>query len=159
MEANQEEAISHEEEAFDCLPGPDGENIVINMTTAKKSRHIRSQGQLEALKKAQIARKEKAVLRREEKSKPVAVPVSSPEEKPSKDYKAMYRAQKRELDELRFERAVYERVKEVTTSKPQEPTPVPAPTPPPKASIEDFMAMGWKTTGPPPRKKNVTSHW
>lgn len=154
MEANQEEAISHEEEAFDCLPGPDGENIVINMTTAKKSRHIRSQGQLEALKKAQIARKEKAVLRREEKSKPVAVPVSPPEEKPSKDYKAMYRAQKRELDELRFERAVYERVKEVTTA-PQ----VPAPTPPPKASIEDFMAMGWKTTGPPPRKKNVTSHW
>lgn len=154
MEANQEEAISHEEEAFDCLPGPDGENIVINMTTAKKSRHIRSQGQLEALKKAQIARKEKAVLRREEKSKPVAVPVSPPEEKPSKDYKAMYRAQKRELDELRFERAVYERVKEVTTAPP-----APAPTPPPKASIEDFMAMGWKTTGPPPRKKNVTSHW
>ena len=166
MEANQEGCASREDrdaradEAFDCAP--DGENsaIVINMTTAKKSRHVRSQAQLEALAKAQTARKENAVRRREEKTKPVAVPASAPtanqEEKAAKDYRAMYRAQKRELDELRFERAVHERLREVTT--PQA-APVPAaPVEPPKASIQDLIDVGWRTTGPA-RKKNVMSHW
>jgi hypothetical protein len=144
---------------FDCHTGPDGENIVINMTTAKKSRHVRSPGQLEALAKAQTARKENAVRRREEKSKPAAVPayVHPVEEKTTKDYKAMYRAQKRELDELRFERAVHERLREVTA--PAAPV-VPAPAEPekPKATIQGMMDIGWRTTGPV-RKKNVMSHW
>lgn len=161
MEANQEGRAAREDredEAFDCEPGPDGENIVINMTTAKKSRHVRSQAQLEALVKAQTARKENAVRRREEKAKPVAVPAlptANQEEKSSKDYRAMYRAQKRELDELRFERAVHERVREVTA--PAAPAPA-APAEPPKASIQDLMDIGWRTTGPA-RKKNVMSHW
>lgn len=151
--------------------GPDGENIVINMTTAKKSRHIRSPAQLEALAKAQTARKENAVRRREEKAKP-AVPDNSPsqhsvvqEEKKMKDYRALYRAQKRELDELRFERAVHERLREVTAREPREPPSAPAvpavPAPAPKdqhAVIQDFMNIGWRTAGPV-RKKNVTSHW
>lgn len=160
MEANQEGREDREDEAFDCAP--DGENsaIVINMTTAKKSRHIRSQAQLEALAKAQTARKENAMRRREEKTKPVAVPASplptTQEEKASKDYRAMYRAQKRELDELRFERAVHERLREVTA--PQVAPAAPAEPEKPKASIQDLMDMGWRTTGPA-RKKNVMSHW
>ena len=161
MEANQE---GREDEAFDCAPGPDGESIVINMTTAKKSRHIRSQAQLDALAKAQTARKENAVRRREEKIKPVAVPEIRPtvytqEEKAGKDYRAMYRAQKRELDELRFERAVHERVREVTAPVHAAPEPAaPAAPEKPKASIQDLMDIGWRTTGPA-RKKNVMSHW
>lgn len=162
MEANQEGCAAREDredEAFDCAQ--DGENsaIVINMTTAKKSRHIRSQAQIEALAKAQTARKENAVRRREEKTKPVAVPASLPtsiqEEKAGKDYRAMYRAQKRELDELRFERAVHERLREVTA--PAAPA-APAEPEKPKASIQDLMDIGWRTTGPA-RKKNVMSHW
>lgn len=160
MEATKEGCASREDredEAFDCAPDS---AIVINMTTAKKSRHVRSQAQLEALAKAQTARKENAVRRREEKTKPVAVPAipqpANNEERAGKDYRAMYRAQKRELDELRFERAVHERLREVTTPK-EAPAPV-VPVEPPKASLQDLMDVGWRTTGPV-RKKNVMSHW
>ena len=81
----------------------------------------RSEKQLESLRAAQAARKAKSEARRAARAEqpeptpsPEPVPAVSVEpQKPQKDYRAIYKQQKRELELLRFERAVAERLQEV----------------------------------------------
>lgn len=79
----------------------------------------RSEKQQEALRAAQAARKSKAEARRTAREEPPPPPptpsepvaVSAP--KPARDYRSLYKEQKRELELLRFERAVAERLRDV----------------------------------------------
>lgn len=68
----------------------------------------RSQGQMEALKLAQIARKANAKARKEEREEIE----TAPEPADKKDYKMMFKAQKAELYSMRLEQAVRDRVKD-----------------------------------------------
>jgi hypothetical protein len=124
----------------------DGANIVI------KTKRPRSEGQKLSLSKAQAARKEKSAARREEKQEAVAV------EEPKKDYKLLYKLQKQSLSELRFEKAVNDKIIETMRAREEKPKAEPV-----TETKQDAPAVsvrgGWLTAGPIPRKKNPMHHW
>lgn len=84
-------------------------NIVVERKTK-----VRSEKQQESLRAAQAARKLNAAARRIAREE-VPTPPPTPAEPvavsaPGRDYRALYKEQKRELELLRFERAVAERL-------------------------------------------------
>lgn len=131
----------------------DGANIVI------KTKRPRSEGQMLSLSKAQAARKEKSAARkeksaarREEKQEAAAV------EEPKKDYKLLYKLQKQSLSELRFEKAVNDKLIETMRAREEKPKAEPVietKQETPAVSVRG----GWLTAGPIPRKKNPMHHW
>ncbi len=133
-------------------PARSEETIVLDL----KPKKGRSPAQLEALKKAQETRREKIQQRAQKKHEPPPTPASSPtaESKPEKDYRAKFKAQKAELNALRFEKAVRERLMLETMSTAPAPTPY-APEPVPAVSAKPSgFGPGW-TVGAPVRKKNM----
>lgn len=131
----------------------DGANIVI------KTKRPRSEGQKLSLSKAQAARKEKSAARKEksaarmeDKQEAVAV------EEPKKDYKLLYKLQKQSLSELRFEKAVNDRLIETMQAREEKPKAEPVTETKPEAPAVSVRG-GWLTTGPIPRKKNPMHHW
>ena len=128
----------------------------------------RSDKQIEALRLAQAARKAKAETRRAEKERPTVPPTPPPTpepvslvsvvsvvpEKKSKDYRAICKEQKRELELLRFERAVAERVQESQKMKEAAREPVRE-----EPKVEPVQPQrGWTTTNSI-IKKNVGPSW
>lgn len=140
----------------------DGANIVI------KTKRPRSEGQMLSLSKAQAARKEKSAARREKvaaeraghagRETPVTnvTPESSEAYSPKKDYKTLYKLQKQSLAELRFEKAVNDKLIETIRAREEKPTPAPEPKETPAAVS---VRGGWLTSGPIQRKKNPMHHW
>lgn len=126
------------------------DRISLNMKPKAK----RSPGQLEALKKAQAVRREKLQLRANKVDEPPA-PVPPPVEvKQTKDYKAAYKAQKAELNVLRFEKALHDRlVLEAMNSAPPPAAAATDPAPAVSARPRD-LGPGW-IIGAPVRKKNL----
>lgn len=128
---------------------PETERIALNIKPKAK----RSPGQLEALKKAQAVRREKLQMRANKVDEPPAPPPSPAEVKPAKDYKAAYKAQKAELNVLRFEKALHDRlVLEAVNSAP--PPTAAATEPAPAVSARRDLGPGW-IIGAPVRKKNL----
>lgn len=134
----------------------DGANIVI------KTKRPRSEGQMLSLSKAQAARKEKSAARREKIAAESAcrettvTPESSETYSPKKDYKTLYKLQKQSLAELRFEKAVNDKLIETIRAREEKPTPAPEPKETPAAVS---VRGGWLTSGPIQRKKNPMHHW
>ena len=125
------------------------ESIVLNI----KPKKSRSPAQLEALKKAQDTRREKLQARASKKDEPEPPPPPVPA-KPVKDYRALFKAQRAELSELRFERALHERmILEGISNAPAPPTPAPEPAPAVSAKPAG-LGPGWMI-GAPVRKKNL----
>jgi hypothetical protein len=134
----------------------DGANIVI------KTKRPRSEGQMLSLSKAQAARKEKSAARREkvaadrETSVTHVTPESSEAYSPKKDYKTLYKLQKQSLAELRFEKAVNDKLIETIRAREEKPTPAPEPK---ETAAAVSVRGGWLTSGPIQRKKNPMHHW
>ena len=135
----------------DACASTDLGNIVV-----ERKPKARSEKQQEALRTAQAARKSKAEARRsarEEEPPPPSTPaevlaVSAP----ARDYRAMYKEQKRELELLRFERAVAERISAVQERAVQ---------PPKEEPKKDGLVLfgnQWNTSSVI-RKKNVGPSW
>jgi hypothetical protein len=125
------------------------ERIVLNMKPKAK----RSPGQLEALKKAQTVRREKIMLRAQTVEAPEATPTPI-EVKPGKDYRQAYKEQKVELNILRFEKALHDRlILETQNSAPPAAVAVPEIVPAVSAKPRD-LGPGW-IIGAPVRKKNL----
>lgn len=127
------------------------EPIVLNL----KPKKGRSPAQLEALKKAQDTRREKLQMRAAKKDEPEPVPAPAPA-KPVKDYRALFKSQRAELNNLRFEKALQERL--ILEGISNAPTPTAsAPEPAPAVSAKPSgLGPGWMI-GAPVRKKNL--HW
>ena len=134
-----------------------------NIVVERKPK-ARSDKQMEALRAAQAARKLKAEARRTAREEEVvaqpppptpseAVAVSAP---PGRDYRGLYKEQKRELELLRFERAVAERLMEV---KEREERAVKEETKKePKKEGVVLFGNQWNTAAVV-RKKNVGPSW
>lgn len=138
-------------EAEDCASTDLG-NIVV-----ERKPKARSEKQQEALRAAQAARKSKAEERRTARDKAPPPPPSTPAEVPAvsapvRDYRAMYKEQKRELELLRFERAVAERIAAVQERAVQPPKEEPK-----KDGIVLFGNQ-WNTSSAI-RKKTVGPSW
>ena len=126
-----------------------------NIVVERKPK-ARSEKQQEALRAAQAARKSKAEARRSAREEPPPPP-STPAEvlvvsAPARDYRAMYKEQKRELELLRFERAVAERISAVQERAVQ---------PPKEEPKKDGLVLfgnQWNTSSAI-RKKNVGPSW
>lgn len=118
----------------------------------------RSEKQQEALRAAQAARKSKAEARRSARDEvPPPPPPSTPAEvlvvsAPGRDYRSMYKEQKRELELLRFERAVAERISAVQERVVQQPKEEP------KKDGLVLFGNQWNTSAVI-RKKNVGPSW
>lgn len=134
----------------------DGANIVI------KTKRPRSEGQMLSLSKAQAARKEKSAARREKVAEESAsreatvTPESSEAYSPKKDYKTLYKLQKQSLAELRFEKAVNDKIIETIRAREEKPAPA---TETKEAPAAVSVRGGWLTSGPIQRKKNPMHHW
>jgi hypothetical protein len=121
----------------------------------------RSEKQIESLRAAQVARKAKAEARRaarEEQPAPAPSPepvraVSAEPQKPQKDYRAIYKQTKRELELLRFERAVAERLQEVKQEQ------VVKEEPKKKEDVPMVRIGGSWTSSAAIHKKNVGPSW
>lgn len=115
----------------------------------------RSDKQQESLRAAQAARKSKAEARRSAREE--EPPPSTPAEvlvvsAPGRDYRTLYKEQKRELELLRFERAVAERISAVQERV------VPPPKEEPKKDGLVLFGNQWNTSSAI-RKKNVGPSW
>jgi len=130
-----------------------------NIVVERKSK-ARSEKQQESLRAAQAARKAKAEARRSARDDEPPLPPpppSTPAEvlvvsAPGRDYRSMYKEQKRELELLRFERAVAERlaaVQELAVQTPKEE---------PKKDGLVLFGNQWNTSSVI-RKKNVGPSW
>lgn len=131
-----------------------------NIVVERKPK-ARSERQQEALRAAQAARKAKAEARRCARAEPEAPPPTPPPKEvlavsaPPRDYRVLYKEQKRELELLRFERAVAERLREVHES---EVSAARAPKEEPKKDGLVLFGGQWNTSAPI-RKKNVGPSW
>ena len=135
-----------------------------NIVVERKPK-ARSERQQEALRAAQAARKAKAEARRCARAEPEAPPPTPPPSvapavsAPARDYRALYKEQKRELELLRFERAVAERLREVHESEVRAAR-APKEEPKEEPKKEGLVLFGgpWNTSAPI-RKKNVGPSW
>lgn len=135
-----------------------------NIVVERKPK-ARSDKQMEALRAAQAARKLKAEARRTAREEEVVVqppPPTTPSEAvavsapPGRDYRGLYKEQKRELELLRFERAVAERLIEVKER--EEHVTKEEPKKEPKKEGVVLFGNQWNTAAVV-RKKNVGPSW
>lgn len=151
---------------LDCRNGGELENLECASTDAgnivvERKTKARSEKQQESLRAAQAARKLKAEARRaarEEVPPPAPTPIEdvAVSAKPARDYRSLYKEQKRELELLRFERAVAERL--MTVQEREREREVQPPKAEPKKEGLVLFGNQWNT-GTIVRKKNVGPSW